>query len=107
MRRIADLPAGNWELRFFADVVSPFGGEAIASCAFTINGDVRGSAGVVVGQAGPAVQQAGLVVDTVATSSAPFTSIVSCKQDQPNSPSPVIIGAQIIATQVGDVTVAP
>jgi hypothetical protein len=107
VRRIANLPAGSWELKFSADVISTFAGEAIFSCAFTINGDRSGGSGVVVGQVAPAVQQVGLLVDTVATSATTFTPIVTCSQDQPNSPSPVIAGAQIIATQVADITKAP
>jgi hypothetical protein len=107
VRRIPNLPAGSWDLRFSADAVSTFGGEAIVQCTIAINGDPRAHGGAVVGQAAPAVQQVGIQVESAATSSTPFTPVVTCYQNQPNSPSPVIDGAQLIATQSADVTVVP
>jgi hypothetical protein len=107
VRRISNLPAGSWDIRFSADVVSTFAGEAIVTCTLTINSDARGASGVVVGQAPPAIQQVGLQVESIVTSATPFTPVVACYQDQPNNPSPVITGAQLIATQAADVTSAP
>ena len=109
VRRINNVPAGSWILSFSADAVltSPQGMYAV--CSIKVNGDVKADGALVVGQAGAAVQEGPIPVETAVTQSTPFNVTVDCYQDQNagGNPTVIIARAQLIATQVAQVTVAP
>lgn len=107
VRRMADLPAGDWSLRFFGSPRLPVSVGLHVGCDIKVNGDVVASGATVVGDGPNATQEAGLPVETAVRRPSPFNVTVDCVQSATTDPAVVMNRPQIVATQVGDLVLTP
>ena len=109
VRRIENVPAGAWRLSFSANAYSGTPLARYAVCALKVNGDTRGVSSAVVGIAAQAVQEVGVPIEVAVSQPAAFNATVDCHQDQNGGTNPdvIIVRAQLMATQVAQVTTAP
>jgi hypothetical protein len=107
VRRMDEVPAGSWVLRFFGSPRLPAATGLHVTCEIKVNGDVAATGATVVGDGPNATQEAGLMVETAVVRSSPFSVAVECLPNAPSSPAVVMNRPQIIATQVADVIFTP
>ena len=107
VRRMDDVPAGSWLLRFEGTPKLNGATALHVICAIKVNGDIKADTATVVGDAAPAAQEATVSVGTAVVQAAPFNVTVDCHQTLGTSPPAYVLRPQIIATQVGDVVVTP
>lgn len=107
VRRMDNVPAGAWLVRFDANAGLFIPDGMYATCVMKVNGDGKATADAVVGQNANATQEVGIATETAVQQTAPFNVTVDCSQDKDSSPAMVIIRPQIVATQVADVTTTP
>ncbi len=107
VRRMADLPAGDWSLRFFGSPRLPVDVGLHVECAIQVNGDAVAFGAVVVGDHANATQESGLLIETAVKLTSTFTVTVTCTQTLGTTPAVTVNRPQIVATQVGDLVVTP
>ncbi len=107
VRRMDDVPAGGWLLRFEGSPKLNGNTALHVICALKVNGDTKADAATVVGDAAPAAQETSISFGTAVVQAAPFNVTVDCHQTLSTSPPAMVLRPQIIATQVGEVVVTP
>jgi hypothetical protein len=107
VRRLDNLPAGSWLLRFSANqrLIGPIGLHAF--CMLKVNGDVKATAAATVGESANVTQELGVSAETALAMPSAFTVTVDCFQSVDSSPPVQIIRPQIVATQVSEVLPSP
>jgi hypothetical protein len=107
VRRMNDVPAGSWNLRFIGSpqLTGPIGLHVF--CEVKVNGDVKARGGTVVGDGANATQESGLMLETGVVMAAPFNVTVDCAQNIPSDPATVLNRPQLVATSVSNVVVTP
>jgi hypothetical protein len=107
VRRMDNVPAGTWDLRFFGSPRLTADTALHVTCQIKVNGDVVASGATVAGNAANGTQEAGLPVETAVSRQSSFNITVDCSQNSPSSPAVVMNRPQIVATQVADLTMVP
>jgi hypothetical protein len=104
VRRIDNLGAGAWVLRFNASAHNPGGGMHVY-CHLRINGTDTAMRVAVVGTTANATQEVELPIETAVERPAPFDVTVECRHTQPGDIT--IALPQLIAMQVSRVRAVP
>jgi len=110
VRRINNLPAGAWVLRFSANAYlqPPVAQVMHAICFMRVNGDEQGTGRTVVGTASGGSIEAVVDIEIAITRTAAFNVTVECEHSvSAFGQTPVqMLRPQILATRVGQVTAA-
>lgn len=107
VRRMDNVPAGAWSLRFVGSPRLVVAVGLHTGCELKVNGDVKAKGATVVGDSANASQESNLVLETAVTVPAPFSVTVECVQGFTTDPPVTMNRPQIVATQVGEVVATP
>lgn len=107
VRRMNDVPAGSWLLRFEAGPQLGADTGLHTTCRLKVNGDTKAQARTVVGNGANATQEAILAFETAIQMPAAYNVTVDCQQNIASAPPVTVHRPQLLATQVGDITRTP
>ena len=107
VRRMDNVPAGAWLLRFDGNAYLDVDAATHVGCVVKVNGDYVASNAVVVGNSAIGTREASLPVEVPVQRSAPFNVTVDCHVSVGTSPPSYVNHPQITATQVAEVIATP